>query len=429
MIDNNIIKNNDGLVPKSLFNKASKYLFGQGLIQVLNIVIAIFIIRILPVNEYSLYVMQTIFITSGGLLSNLGIGQGITTIGSFNEKDKEYISQVYLTAVNFSKRYYLITILGLLILSIILLINGSWSKSQFIIGLIFTFPSIWLINVIQNQKSVLYIKHDENKIFKAEFKGVLFRLLATSVCLLKQDAVLAIIGNSVGLFITKKSFDKYLQLKSPENKRAYTKKIRKELNDFINPLHLNSIYFGFQGYIAVLVLGFFGFKESIAELGALSRINSIFVLLGSLNVFIIQPYFAKIKNRKIFIEKLSLVFYYLLFISLAIIFIPAIFPNILSLILGDNYSGLDHEFIVSLFNSILIFINSALYFVNISRANTKRQYLIPLLGILLQFSFLSIFGINNTISALYFNSLPFIASIIIQILNISIFIINWEKDN
>ena len=410
---------------KDLLKKTFKYLLGQGLLQILNISLGIFILRILPKSEYSLYVIQTLFITSGGLLSNLGISQGITTLGAFNANDNEYILQTYITAVNLTKKYYKLTVLGIIFLSITLLTNNNWSRPQFLTALIFTIPSIWISNIIQNQQAILYIKHDEKQILKANINGFLFRFFITGFCIIRPDALIAIIGNFIGLFFTKKYYDKFFAFNAIKINFQTIQKIKNKLNKFIKPLYFNSIYFGFQSYIAILILGIFGYKESIAELGALGRINIIFGLLSNLNLFLIQPYFAKIKSRKLFLKKLLFVFYYFFLIS-ALIFITAIyFPNNLLFVLGKNYSNLENELIISLLNCILIFINSGLYIINISKANTNKQYLIPIIGIILQFIFLLTIGINNTSQALYFNLFPYIASIICQILFLIKLILNW----
>jgi len=60
----------------------------------------------------------------------------------------------------------------------------------------------------------------------------------------------------------------------------------------------HSIYYCLQGQITVWLISIFGNADSVADVGALSRLAVVFSVLGALSSEIVFPAFARIQDAR-----------------------------------------------------------------------------------------------------------------------------------
>lgn len=146
---------------------------------------------------------------------------------------------------------------------------------------------------------------------------------------------------------------------------------RKEVLQQSLPRVPSLLFTAFSGQLVVFLMGIYGSKEGVAEVGALTRIGMLFILISSSGGVLVAPYFAKSEQNTVLTK--VLIFYALnvLMIIGGSAFAYS-FPTVLLLILGDGYMHLGYEaFLVVL--AALIRVSSMLVF---SVCNA-RKYVFP----------------------------------------------------
>ena len=123
--------------------------------------------------------------------------------------------------------------------------------------------------------------------------------------------------------------------------------VKDELIGIVKRAMPTAIYFGLSGQISVWLISFFGTVESVAEIGALSRLSMVFSVVNSLFVLIVAPRFARLGNDKKSLAKrflqIELVLVVLAFLVPTTV---SLIPNQILWLLGEDYQGLNSELVL-----------------------------------------------------------------------------------
>lgn len=130
----------------------------------------------------------------------------------------------------------------------------------------------------------------------------------------------------------------------------------------------NAVFVCVQGQLATLILGAFGQVDSVADLGALSRIAVLFAVLGAPIHYLAAPIFARAADHRQLTKVLVITLLAYLTIGSIILAAVYIWPQPFLWILGPGYSGLARELTWVVFVQLLGMIESIVWAVAISRA-------------------------------------------------------------
>jgi hypothetical protein len=186
------------------------------------------------------------------------------------------------------------------------------------------------------------------------------------------------------------------------------------------------IYTLSQGQISIFLLSLYGLTTSIAEVGALSRLGQIIGLLMMLNAFIVQPYFARIEQKSLYIFQACLVMTILFAFCLLSMISVYWVPEWWLFILGGHYAGLPRELPIAILGALLTLIGGTLYTMVIARNTTRGQSWNVVVGLVSQVMFIGIFNVQTTFDALILNMLPAAGLIVIQSILLVTVLNNWE---
>lgn len=405
----------------------ARFLSGQFIIQLVNVLTGILVLWLLPVSEYAFYVIALLFTTVISLIGNMGISQAIATIGAKLHDNGAYLGALYSTGLSISKILFVIAAVCVLLLSLIVFQGKEWPLGAITIALILVVLIGWLQNRVAMKQVVLNIQHDDKALFLAGVGGGGARLVACGLCLIWPEATVALIGNLIGALVTNTlltgSAGKYADAGVMESHEMRLSIIR-----FIGPLAPAIVYFAFKDQISILILGFYGQIELIAQVGALGRLGQIIALLMMLNPFFIQPYFARIMGRPQFLARLGQVCMLLAIFSVGAALSSVLFPAPWLFILGGHYAGLVQELPIAVSGGIFTLIGGTLYTITISKGDTASQYWSVILGVASQLVFIGINGIQTTMDALYLNMLPAVSYLCIQVVILARMLYRWKDD-
>lgn len=401
-----------------------KHLSGQGFVSSVNILVGIFFIWWLPIEDFALYVLVLFLQTVSSAFSDLGISSGVNTLVSGKIKDRTSHSVTLDAAWKLWRRFIPVAILSVSVLAFFVftpLIQG-WRASIFACFAVLCGILQTRINV---QKSFLNAHSDAKNLLRVGIAECFPRLILSPLCFLLPHVEIALLINLIGI-----SSALFLVRQLTSHIKRDVQKSRKDgtgLEKFVSPLIPSVVYSVFQGHLGILILSMYGFSNMVAEVGALGRISQILGVLLLLNPFWVQPRFAKITDRlKFCYETLKVIL--ILGLLSALIFLSAyLIPNFWLWFLGENYQASGADLPVAIGSMILYSASAVLYTITLSRKATKGQSWSIVLGLGFQIVFLWIYGISTVSDALFLNMLPGLGSLIVQTLIILSVIFNWGR--
>ncbi|MDT0646260.1 hypothetical protein RM545_06125 [Zunongwangia sp. F260] len=320
--------------------------------QAITVTIGILIVRALTKGDYAFYVLTNSFISIFTLLSDSGISIGMMAIGSGINKKKNFSKLVH-AGNSIRSKFFLIVVFAVSPIFIWAFFKNEFSLFQIAFALVITIANVFFL--IQNglYKAALNLKEQYVNVEKIDLKVNLLRLILIggALILLGLNVIYAlvviILASAVQFFYYRKQIKTEVNLETVEKDSVYSG-YKKEITKFIRRNVANAIFYTLQGQLNYFILSYFHNTNGIAEVGALSRFGMIYVVLGSFCTTVLVTKIVKSQEpKKIF---------YLSFITMAIslgfsvlvTLVAFYFSNLLLLILGPMYKGLNNELLLIL---------------------------------------------------------------------------------
>lgn len=406
----------------------SKHLAGQSLVNVINILVGLILLRVLSIEEFALYTLSVVFLQVAAGASDMGLSQAINTLGVRIREQRQLIGSLYSSARWHGQNLYGIAALVVTGLFVFNLFKHQWSPINALVCL----PLFLLIVAIQVsvnfRRSVLNINHDAEGLFYIGMCESGARLLLMPFCMIWPYAAVVLFISLIGAYLGRIAAVHHCKQKMTERQPS-TEEQKQELTRFISPLIPAAIYNSLQGQLSVFILGLYGFTASIAQVGALGRLGQFIGIPMMLNGFLIQPAFSRINKKTEFVKKTALVSAALALFSVISMVSVFVVPRWWLLILGNNYSDLGVELPIAVMTALCILFGATIYTMVISRNTTQGQsWYIPI-GVLGQFMFLWTNGIHSTVDALLLNLIPVLGYSLVQAILLGLVIGRWKEES
>jgi O-antigen/teichoic acid export membrane protein len=155
---------------------------------------------------------------------------------------------------------------------------------------------------------------------------------------------------------------------------------------------LNDAYYAFYGQISVFLLSIVGTPESVADLGALGRLGTIFVALGATMQSVILPVYARCQDprrlRQLYVQILAANFA----IALAPVAFVFVAPAPFLWLLGAKYAHLSHELLLISIGAATSVVASILALMNQVRAWIVPGWITVPVGVATQIVLIVVIG-------------------------------------
>lgn len=405
----------------------SRLLGGQALVQLINLVCALLLLRQLPLSEYALFVGANLFISLGSIGSDLNLSTAFTTFGARLVGDKAALSSLFTSVFYLRRRLYIVVAIVIMVAAPFVFGGHAWNIVNMAFVLVIVLITVWFQQSVALRNQVLYIHHDVPGVFLSGLSGAISRLTFTYLlCYLWPYASIALIANLAAVLIVVCVTRKRSKIYVIEN-ALHDKVDDKNLKQFIYPLIPSAIYFAFQGQISFLLIGIYGDTNSMAGVGALSRLSQIFLLLGVLNGFLFQPMFAREKNRNQLLKKISVIALLLIAGFMVVLTSAYVAPEIWLLLLGEKYKSLQREVPIALAGAVISYMAGYVYTILAARAFTKYQSWNIFVTILSQALFVASVGVSTTYNLLMFNVITSAATFLVQIILMLLMFRAWRS--
>jgi O-antigen/teichoic acid export membrane protein len=352
---------------------SAEYGLVQIAVQVLAALAGILIIRSMSKSEYALFAIANSMQAASNLLADLGVGIGVRSIGGRVCSDSFRFGQLINTALGVRRRFALFS-LGICLPTMGWMLWHNGASVPLMIGLC-AVVAIGVIPLLTSSVfSVSPLLHGEyRRLQKLDFGNALLRLLLIGVLALGYmralfAAAVGVIGNWVQKIFMRRWALEHIDISAPPNPED-----RRELISLSIKSLPNTIFFCFQGQVTLLILTFVGGTTGIANVTALGRVAVLFTVFSVTFANVIGPRFARCQ------EPARLPRLYILCVGGAVIVLLPLFifawflPGVFLWLLGGNYAGLEHEYILVVAASCLTQIAGVMWNLNVSKAWIQMQ--------------------------------------------------------
>jgi O-antigen/teichoic acid export membrane protein len=387
----------------------------QAIIQGLGLLTGLFIIRTLSLKEYAYYTIANTMLGAMSVLADTGISTGVMAEGAKAWNDNKSLGEILATALSIQKTFAILSIgVSIPILAYLLMRqNAGWLTIIFItIALIPGFLAFLTDSVFE---ILPRIKGDIVPLQKNQILVAIFRIVMIVISLLFLPfTAIALLANGIpriyGNLKLKKIVYKYVNKNENQNE-----KIKKSIFSFIKKMSPGAIYFCLSGQITPWLISFFGNTQSIAEVGALSRLSMVLGLVTTIFAILIVPKFARTLNNKwILLKRIGVIFLMLFLLCIFVTAATYFFPNAFLFLLGSKFSHLQIELVYSILAACIMLMSNAAF-----SLYTSRGWLInPWLAIFINVIFIVVgafwFNVSTLRGILLFNIFLALSELLLQ---------------
>lgn len=328
--------------------------FAQVIVQVVALVSGIMVIRILPPQEYALYTLANTMLGAMVVLADGGIASAVMSQGGKVWMEQKKLGTVIVTGLRLRKIFAVICLpIAVGILLYLLRHHGaSWLFSALIIlSIIPTFFMMINAGILEISPK---LRQDLIELQKVKVVSNLGRLGILAITLFAYPiAVSALLAASLPqIWVNiryKKITSKYADLK-----QKIDPVVQKNILKMVGRLLPEAIYYCLSGQIAIWLISVFGSTDSLAQVGALSRLSIILGFFSALFGSLVAPRFARLPNKpKVLLRHYLQILAGLIFLCICITIAVWTFSSQILWVLGSHYFGLDKELVLMAISSCL----------------------------------------------------------------------------
>lgn len=406
---------------------------GQALVQVINVLSGLIIIRTLPRDTaYAWFTIASSMMAVISLLSDSGTGAAANALGGASWRDRYRFTQVIQSVLRFRRKLAILAA-GVGIPWAVVLFNrvgAGWQDMGIVISLIVL--SAWPATSAQVLGVVNRLHSRYAAQVYVEVVGAATRLLLTSAALVpvlllydspKQEEGMeqSLLRYGFVAAVLAACLPSFLSLRILKNQVAdilvpsavETREFDQSIKRSVRHIYPTSIYYCLQGQLATWLISIFGGAGKVADFGALSRLAAIFSVIGAPIFQIAGPSFARCTEKRALLRQLVKVLVAHLAISGVVLFIVIVWPNQILNILGAQYEHLEHELFLFVVMSLLAGVYSIQGAVVTARGWIRHSYLAIPVGVLSQTGLIFVLPLDNLSGVLWFNILSIVPNLVV----------------
>lgn len=363
----------------------------QIIIQAVGFISGILIIRLLPVQEYAFYTLANTMLGTMTILADGGISAGVMAQGGKAWQDREKLGVVLVTGLKLRKKFAIGSLfISVPILFYLLLHNDAgWITASLIVASLipafFAALSDSLLEIAPKlHQTILPLQKNQVEV------GVGRLILSAITMFIFPFSFLAIIASGIPRIYGNIKLKKITNTLADINQTPDLT-VQKEILVMVKRILPGAIYYCLSGQITIWLISIFGNTTSVAQLGALGRLNMLLTIFSVLITTLIIPRFARLDNKKsLLLKRFIQIMGFLIFFLFIIVVLVFFFPNPMLWLLGNAYAGLQKELVLSVLGSCLNLIGGIAFGLYTSRGWVLNPFILILinLGSIIGFSLL-----------------------------------------
>jgi O-antigen/teichoic acid export membrane protein len=396
------------------------FMGGQGAAQGLNLLCGLLILRWLPMGDYSQYglVYGYQMLVNSGL--DLGFSGTIVALVGHRINDKSVIGNYIRAGRRMRLKMMGIVLPVLSVVYYFMTKHMHWPLYVQVMLLLSICASVNFSGLQSYYTSPLLIHRRLTTYYRILILTSLLRLVACFVLYSFGwiTSVTAVWVNVLGIAVTGFLLRAACRDLVDEPARP-SREITRQMLRYTMPNMPGLLFYALQGQVSVFLIATFGNSKGLAQVSALGRVGQIFTLLYSINVILVEPWFAKSDSRLVLKRYLGLAGIVVLGSAL-LVGLTARFPEILLLLLGQKYYNLRVEVVWLVLQGCIGFLMGMTWtVVSARRLIFWRTTFLNIFGITLsQIAFIFFFGVTSPLRAIQMGCFSVSISLCAQLYNL-----------
>lgn len=320
----------------------------QVIVQLTTMLVSLLLVRSMPKNQYAWYTISLALLSTVLQLSDSGMTSGLQSIGGPDHANDHRMGQLVRTGVALRRTMYFLAIAIVLPILPYMLWKAKADLYVILESLVLVVIATQLQLVVGIYSAVPRLRGDVGILQWVAFGGAVLRLalilpayfsrMSLGVALLAQVAA----GVGQGWLLSRWSHRNLDMTAHPDDG------IRKGVWRVVRAQIPYEIYGVFQGQISVWLIAIFGSTSQIADLGALTRLGVVFVIIPQVINAVLTPRLSRCAQP----ERLRIIYWqiFLAFVLFtgAVLGVVLIRPDLVLRLLGHQYSNLHKDFILAM---------------------------------------------------------------------------------
>jgi O-antigen/teichoic acid export membrane protein len=389
----------------------------QLLVQGLGLLTGIFIIRLLPVQEYAYYTIANTVFGTMALLSDSGINNGVMAQGGQAWNNPQQLGRVVSTGLRLRRKFASINLFfSIPILVFLLQRQGAgWPESLLIAAaLIPAFAATLSDSILE----IPFKLHQDIKYLQLNQAIVSIGRFVLSILLLIVFpwTFISLLANGIprlyGNFKLRQRLAPLADTTQPADDA-----INDEMVKMVKRIFPLTLFYAYSSQIVIWLISLSGTTAAVAQIGALGRISMILSIFSTLFATMIIPRFAKLAtDRAQLSAKLFQILTALVIVSLLMVLACWQFSPAILWVLGKGYGTLDYALVLSIIGSAINLVSGSLYGLYSSRGWTIQPYLSIGLSLAGMLGGIVLLDVSTLHGVLYFNILSASIQLLINLI-------------
>jgi O-antigen/teichoic acid export membrane protein len=383
-------------------------------VQALAFLAGILVIRQLSTGEYALYTLANTTLGTMTLLADSGVAAGVTARAGQIWTDSQRLASVIGIGLQLRRKFATGSLAVVIPILFYLLHDhgASWIAATCVVVALlpafFTALSGSLLEIpLKLRREVVPLQQ-----VQLASNAIRLALLVVALALLPL-AALAMACNAVGQIWANVRMRRLLPdvvgapaLPDPSDREA--------LIGVVKRLLPGTVYYAFFGQITLWIVSAFGSTQSIAQVGALSRLAMALTVFSAVIGTLIVPRFVTLPADHRLLRARFLQIEVGVFLLGAVVVVAVwSFPRQALLILGHGYADLGSEVVLMAAGACLNLVAATLYALDNARGKIPAPYVYPVTGIAMTIVLAATLDVTTVAGVLIFNLLLQLSSIIV----------------
>ncbi len=361
-----------------------KFTTVQVLVQICTLLVSLLLVRKMPKEQYAYYTIANALLSTVLAISDSGMASGIQAIGGPFHNDNQRLGQLLRTGIGLRRKMYLLA--AAIVLPIIPYMLFKAGAHVAVIGevLILVIVATQLQLVVSIYSAFPRLRGDIRTLQWIGIAGAAIRFLiilpayfaSISIGLALLSQILSCVGQ---IYILSRWAHRNIDMAAPPNDG-----FRSSIWRIVRAQVPYEIYGVFQGQISVWLITIFGSASQVADLGALSRLGMVFVVVAQVINSVLTPRLSRcVTSSRLRTLYWQIFLAYIVFSGACLVGVLAE-RNLVVKLLGTQYANIHTDLVYAMVLQTIWALQGGALAMNMSRGWIVPAYIGITLTILTQ---------------------------------------------
>lgn len=369
----------------------------QAIAQLTNLVTGLFILQTLSVRDYAVYTIAGVLTGVGMVMANMSLYPATTYFLSRSQGDRTECNNIIVAANSIHVYILLLTSASLIVLGYTYAKQFS-NYAEMIVIITLCIAQVIIAGRIDQAKSIaigidnIHITIQGDLIVSITRTVFIFLAVFFDFLSIEWILIVTIVANAFGLI--------FLSPLLVAQRQTADLHYRSRLLRYMYPLWPENIFYLVQGNVVLLILGWFGSHDVVAEVGALSRLVQIVTVLAVLNRVWAFPYVSRFRSASDLRKRGLIVIGMFVLAGLPFLLLAWLYPKPFLMLLGAQYEHLRPYVLPFMAVGIMNLVSITAYMICLATGRPGGLSLAIAPVLIVQISYILLIGVTSIATAI-----------------------------